>query len=212
MSTDRAELAADGRIAIVVHAAQTRVLVVGAGKVGERKALAFAAAGAHVRVVAPKAEATLRDAAAAGTLDLVLRGYAASDIEDADLVIAATDDRATNARVAADARAAHRLCNVADVPEEGSFSSIAQQTSGALLVAVGADGVPAAATRILGSVSERLDTRYANALAALRSLRGRLLATGSRADWERASAQLIGDDFIARVEDGSTARDAAGWE
>ena len=212
MSGDREPLAADGRIAIVVHAAQTRVLVVGAGKVGERKALAFAAAGAHVRVVAPKAEAALRDAAAAGTLDLMLRGYAASDIDDADLVIAATDDRATNARVAADARAAHRLCNVADVPEDGSFSSIAQHRSGALLVAIGADGVPAAATRILRSVSERLDTRYANALDALRSLRGRLLASGNRADWERASAQLIGDDFILRVEDGSTVRDAAGWE
>ncbi len=212
MTGDRAQLAADGRIAIVVHAAQTRVLVVGGGKVGERKALAFAAAGARVRVVAPKAAAALRDAAAAGTLDLMLRSYATSDIEDAELVIAATDDRDTNARVAADARAAHRLCNVADVAEEGSFSSIAQHTSGALLVAIGADGVPAAATRILRSVSEHLDARYANALTALRSLRGRLLARGSRADWERASAQLIGDDFIARVEDGSTVRDAAGWE
>ncbi len=212
MTGDRAQIGADGRIAIVVHAPQTRVLVVGGGKVGERKALAFAAAGARVRVVAPKAEAALRDAAAAGTLDLMLRGYAASDIDDADLVIAATDDRGTNARVAADARAAHRLCNVADVPEEGNFSSIAQQTSGALLVAIGADGVPAAATRILRSVSDRVDARYANALTALRALRGRLLARGSRADWERASEQLIGDDFIARVEDGSTVRDAAGWE
>ncbi len=212
MTGDRAPLPVDGRIAIVVHAAQTRVLVVGAGKVGERKALAFAAAGAHVRVVAPKAEAALRDAAAAGALDLVLRGYAASDLEDAELVIAATDDRGTNARVAADARAAHRLCNVADLPEEGSFSSIAQQTSGALLVAIGADGVPAAATRILRTVNERLDARYANAVTVLRSLRGRLLARGGRADWERASAQLIGEDFISRVEDGSIVRDAAGWE
>ena len=212
MSSDRPQSTADGRIAIVVHAKQIRVLVVGAGKVGERKALGFAGAGASVRVIAPRAEAGLRDAAAAGALDLTLRGYQPTDIADAELVIAATDDHATNADIAADARAAHRLCNVVDSPEEGNFSSIAQRVSGALLIAIGADGVPSAATRILTSVCERLDARYGNALTALGALRGRLLARGSRADWERASTQLIGDDFIARVEDGSTVRDAAGWE
>lgn len=201
----------DGRVAIVVHADRVRVLVVGAGKVAARKALAFAANGATVRVIAPRAEPALRDAAAAGTLDLTLRGYQSSDIEDAELVIAATDDRATNARVAGDARAAHRLCNVADAPDEGSFSSIAQQVNGALLIAVGANGVPAAATRILAALAKRFDARYDDALGALRSLRERLLARGGASDWEHASSQLIGEDFIERVEDGRVVREAAGW-
>ena len=211
MSAAASHPGVDGRVAIVVHAERVRVLVVGAGKVGERKALALASAGAAVRVIAPKAEPALRDAAASGTLDLILRGYQTADIADAELVIAATDDRSTNARVAADARAAHRLCNVADAPEEGSFSSIAQQSTGALLVAVGANGVPSAATRILAAIGERFDARYGHALGALRSLRERLLARGGAGDWERASAALIGEDFIARVEDGSVVRDAAGW-
>jgi len=202
---------ADGRVAVVIHADRVRVLVVGAGAVAARKALAFAANGASVRVVAPKAEPALRDAAASGTLDLTLRGYQGSDIADAELVIAATDDRATNARVAADARSAHRLCNVVDAPEEGSFSSIAQQSNGALLIAVGANGVPAAATRILAAISRRFDARYDDALGALRALRERLLARGGAGEWERASGQLIGDDFIERVEDGRVVREAAGW-
>jgi precorrin-2 dehydrogenase / sirohydrochlorin ferrochelatase len=201
----------DGRVAIVIHADRVRVLVIGAGKVAVRKALSLAASGASVRVIAPRAEPELRDAAAAGTLDLTLRGYQSTDIADAELVIAATDDRATNARVAADARAAHRLCNVADAPEEGSFSSIAQQANGALLIAVGANGVPTAATRILAALAKRFDARYDDALGALRSLRERLLARGGAGDWERASAQLIGDDFIERVEDGRVVREAAGW-
>jgi len=211
VSVSVATPAGDGRVAIVVHAERIRVLVVGAGRVAERKALAFAGNGAAVRVIAPKAEPGLRDAAAAGTLDLTLRGYQSADIADAELVIAATDDRATNARVAADARAAHRLCNVADAPDEGSFSSIAQQATGALLVAVGANGVPAAATRILAAIGRRFDARYDDALGALRALRERLLARGGAADWERASAQLIGEDFIDRVEDGRVVREAAGW-
>jgi len=202
---------ADGRVAIVVHAERVRVLVVGAGRVAERKALAFAVAGAAVRVIAPKAEPALRDAAAAGTLDLTMRGYQATDIADAELVIAATDDRATNARVATDARAAHRLCNVVDSPDEGSFSSIAQRAGSALLVAVGANGVPAAAARILAAIGSRFDARYDDALGALRSLRERLLARGGAGEWERASRELIGEDFIERVEDGRVVRDAAGW-
>ena len=207
-----ADRAIDGRVAIVVHAERVRVLVVGGGAVAERRALGFAVQGASVRVVAPRAEAALRDAAAAGTLDLTLRAYQSADIADAELVIAATNDRATNARVAADARAAHRLCNVADAPEEGSFSSIAQRANGALLVAVGANGVPAAATRILAAITTRFDARYDDALGALRALRERLLARGGASEWERASSALIGDDFIARIEDGRVVRDSAGWE
>ncbi|NUQ22278.1 MAG: hypothetical protein HOQ09_15125, partial [Gemmatimonadaceae bacterium] len=124
---------------------------------------------------------------------------------------AATNDRATNARVAADARNAHRLCNVVDAPEDGSFSSIAQRATGALLLAVGANGVPPAATRLLDVIGARFDARYGDAFDALRALRERLLARGSREEWERASEQLLGDDFTTRVEDGRLAREARGW-
>lgn len=201
----------DNRIAIIIHADRVRVLVVGAGPVAERKALAFADRGATVRVVAPRATLDLIAAAAGGRLDLTLRAYASSDIGDAELVIAATDDRAANARIAADARSSHRLCNVADAAEEGNFSSAAQSGNGALLVAISANGVPAAATRILAAVSSRFDARYDDALVALRALRERLLARGSRDEWERASSEMIGDDFVARVEDGRVLRDVARW-
>ncbi|MFL5563284.1 MAG: bifunctional precorrin-2 dehydrogenase/sirohydrochlorin ferrochelatase [Gemmatimonadaceae bacterium] len=201
----------DGRIAIVVHADRVRVLVVGAGPVAERKAMSFADRGAVVRVVAPRAAPGLIAAAAAGKLDLVLRGYQSADIADAELVIAATNDRATNARVAADARSAHRLCNVADAAEEGSFSSISQTANGALLVAVGANGVPSAASRILTAIGSRFDERYDDALVALRALRERLLTRGGREEWERATTELIGEDFIERVEDGRLLRAVVRW-
>lgn len=211
MTAGRGANQRDGRIAIVVHADRVRVLVVGAGAVAERKALAFAERGAAVRVVARTATPGLIAAAAAGTLDLTLRPYAQADIADAELVIVATDDRDTNARVAADARSGHRLCNAADAPDEGTFSSMAQSADGALLLAVGANGVPSAAARILAAISSRFDARYDDALVALRTLRQRLLARGDREEWERAARELIGDDFVARVEDGRVLRDVSRW-
>ena len=203
--------ASDSRIAIVLHGDRVRVLVVGGGAVAERKALSFAHRGATVRVVARRATDALRDAATHGDLDLTLRDYAPSDIADAELVVAATNERAVNARIAADARAAHRLCNVADRPEEGTFSSVAQRANGALLVAVGANGVPAAASLVLDAITARFDDRYGAALDALRQLRERLLADDDRTAWESASADLLGDDFCARVEDGRLVKEARTW-
>jgi cobalt-precorrin 5A hydrolase/precorrin-3B C17-methyltransferase len=203
--------ASDSRIAIVLHADRLRVLVVGGGAVAERKALAFANRGAMVRVVARRATDALRDAATHGDLDLTLRDYAPSDIADAELVVAATNERAVNARIAADARAAHRLCNVADRPDEGTFSSVAQRADGALLVAVGANGVPAAASLVLDAITARFDDRYGAALDALRDWRERLLADDDRTAWESASADLLGDDFCARVEDGRLVKEARAW-
>jgi cobalt-precorrin 5A hydrolase/precorrin-3B C17-methyltransferase len=203
--------ASDSRIAIVLHADRLRVLVVGGGAVAERKALAFANRGAMVRMVARRATDALRDAATHGDLDLTLRDYAPSDIADAELVVAATNERAVNARIAADARAAHRLCNVADRPDEGTFSSVAQRADGALLVAVGANGVPAAASLVLDAITARFDDRYGAALDALRDLRERLLADDDRTAWESASADLLGDDFCARVEDGRLVKEARAW-
>jgi precorrin-2 dehydrogenase/sirohydrochlorin ferrochelatase len=201
----------DTRVAIVVHADRVRVLVVGGGPVAERKALAFAEHGAAVRVVARRATDRLRDAAAHGDLNLTLRDYAAADIADAELVVAATNERAVNASIAADARASHRLCNVADHADEGTFSSVAQRTSGALLVAVGANGVPAAASRVLDAITSRFDARYGAALDALRELRERLLEKDERSAWESASADLLGADFCDRAEDGRLISEAREW-
>ena len=59
-----------------------------------------------------------------------------------------------------------------------------------------------------GSVGERFDARYGDALAALRGLRERLLSRGARDEWERVADELLGADFTRRVEDGSLAREA----
>ena len=201
----------DPRLAIVLHADRIRVLVVGGGTVAGRRALGFASRGAAVRVIAPRASEALRDAAAKGAIDLVLRAFQPDDVGDADLVVAATDDRAVNALVARTARESHRLCNVADVPDEGTFSAVAQRTAGALLVAVGAHGVPGAATRLLDEITQRFDGRYGEAFDELRALRARLLSAGDVDEWERASAELLGGDFAARAESGALAREARGW-
>src|SRR4051812_34999370 len=77
-----------------------RVVVVGGGKVGLRKARGLVDAGARVYVVSPQFNAVFEDLA----VSRITREYSAGDLTGAQLAFAATDDRAVNRQVGEDAR------------------------------------------------------------------------------------------------------------
>jgi len=202
-------------VPILLDGARIRALVVGGGAVADRKVGALLDAGARVHVVALAIgeAARAREAGSGGRLTFSVRAYRTGDLADATLVIAATSDRAVNARVAADARAAGRLVNVVDVPTEGDWVTVAAHRAGPLVVGVSAGGVPSAAVRIRDAVAARFDDRYGTALDALGTLRARLLAEGAtgRAAWVDAEQTLIGRDFCDAVERGETVSRAMAW-
>ncbi|HKG92962.1 MAG TPA: bifunctional precorrin-2 dehydrogenase/sirohydrochlorin ferrochelatase [Gemmatimonadaceae bacterium] len=198
--------------ALVLTGRAVRALVVGGGEVAARKVRALLPHAAHVRVVAPEPCATIAQLALSdpGRVSLLRRAYVAGDVDDAELVFAATDARDVNARVAADARSLRRLVNVADDPDAGSFVTPAQDGVDPLRFAVTA-GVPDVSRRILDQIVARFDARYARAAGDLSRLRRRLLHAGARGDWERAREELLGDDFCASVEDGRFDARLAAW-
>jgi hypothetical protein len=80
---------------------------------------------------------------------------------------------------------------------------------------VGAGGVPTAAARVRDAIGEwmdGMDARLADAVARLAALRARLLAAGDAVAWRRASVELTGADFVARVRAGTFAERLRGWE
>lgn len=187
-------------------------LVVGGGGVASRKVRALIAAGARVRVVATTIAAELHELAEREPrLTIQQRRFEDDDLHNATLVVAATDERATNARIARLAREHYRLVSVSDVPEEGSFTGMAVHRAGDVVIGVSAGGVPSAAARIRDAIAERFDERYATAIAAIRSARRRLLNAGSAAEWRRAMPVLIDDRFCSRVESGALAAEADAW-
>lgn len=187
---------------ILLDGAGIRALVVGGGAVAARKARGLLESGASVRVVAPEIAADLLSLSAQfSALTLIERAYQSSDIADATLVVAATDTRAVNAQVAADAHTAGRLVNVADVPTDGDWVTVAVHRVGQLIIGVSAGGVPSAAARIRDAIGQRFDTRYAEALASLARLRR------ERSDWAATERTVIGPDFCDRVERG----EAVAW-
>ena len=91
-----------------------RVLVVGGGTVAVRRVAALVAAAADVVVVAPHVTPALQDLAAKGAVAWHARRYAETDLAGAWYVVAATDDTAVNAQVAAHAEAARVFCARSD--------------------------------------------------------------------------------------------------
>jgi cobalt-precorrin 5A hydrolase/precorrin-3B C17-methyltransferase len=116
------------------------VVVIGGGVVGERKVNGLLAAEAAIRLISPTATPQLQALAAAGQIHWEARPYQTGDLAGAALAFAATNDRATNAAVAQEARQTHILCNVADRPEEGDFHVPAVLRHEDLTIAVGTGG------------------------------------------------------------------------
>jgi precorrin-2 dehydrogenase / sirohydrochlorin ferrochelatase len=198
--------------AVLIEGRTITALVVGGGRVALRKVRTLIGTGAIVRVVAPTIIGeleTLSEREPRLTLDR--HRFRHNDLRDATLVIAATDDRRTNARVAQIAREQHRLVSVADLPTEGNFVGMATHRSGDVVIGVSAGGVPGAAARIRNAIAERFDTRYDRAIEALRTLRRRLLDAGDAGKWRVAMSHLIDDTFCARVESGALAAEADTW-
>ncbi len=188
-----------------------RVLVVGGGAVATRKVKQFAAAHAQLRIVAPSLCEDLELLVQQYAIPVESRRYETEDIGDAQLVFAATNDRAVNQQVARDANANNRLVNVTDDAHGGVFSVMATHRRGPLVVAVHAGGVPTGALRIRDALGERFDARYGDALEELVSLRRKLLAAGKSAEWHKCVEHVINDDFCDTVEQGDLSQRLAPW-
>ncbi len=174
-------------------------LVVGAGRVGSRKAFSLLDAGADVIVVAPDATLEVRDAAERAQLSWIAREVRASDVMDANFVFTATGDPVVDGEVAVWAREQRRPVNSADDPENCDFYLAALVRRGPIVGAISSSGVSPALASYLARRTEQLWPEGLGELAErLGELRRRLQSrdVGTESlDW----TELIDDDLVASV-------------
>lgn len=170
-----------------------RVVVVGAGRVAARKLGMLSGTGAAVRVVAlallPEVR-TLVDAAGGEVLE---EAFAPAHLDGAFLVLAATDDRQTNERVALAARERGVLVNVADDPESSDFHVPAVLRRGSLTVAISSGGrCPGFSHALKGWLDDLIGEEVAVALEVVAAVRERLRAVTGAPPRRAAYEQLVG--------------------
>jgi uroporphyrin-III C-methyltransferase/precorrin-2 dehydrogenase/sirohydrochlorin ferrochelatase len=129
-----------------------RVVVVGGGQVAHRRVAGLLEARAVVTVVAPQVTPALEALVAPGSMTWVPRRYEPGDLDGAWYAVAATDDPAVNAAVAAEAEAARIFCARADDRAASSVWTPAVGRQGDLVVGVHGGGDPQRAVGVRDAV------------------------------------------------------------
>ena len=200
-----------------------RCVVVGGGKVAERKVVSLLRAKADVRVISPDLTPRLVMLAAKKKISVTPRAYRKGDLTTGRaqhvaplLVFAATDDLQTQQAVREDAEAVGALVNAADDRAHSSFLVPASFAQGDLQVAISTSGAsPALARRLCRQLQVTLGREYQVYLRFLRQARKQILksvptqdkrarvfrqlAGGLRLDWFRAGAPRRAGNEIGKL-------------
>lgn len=160
-----------------------RCLVVGGGRVAERKCLSLVKAGAKVTVVSPELTVRLKSYKEKGLIKYINRSYRSSDIKSAFIVIAATSSAETNERVFIDANAAsqdnlstEKLFNIADRPALSSFIVPSVVKRGLLTIAISTGGAsPAVAKTIRRELQGLYGPEFSRYLTQVKKAREKAL-------------------------------------
>jgi len=183
---------------IMLNGSAVLAVVVGGGHVGRRKCEPLLASGARVRVVDP----------AGGdwpsAVEVIAEPYEGRHLVGANLVFACTDDRSTNARIAADASAAGALVNVADDPQGCDFTVPAVHRSGGITIAVStAGGVPGAAAVLRDMLAGALPAEADEFALAAGELRDQIKVSVTDGDRRRRLlCRLTGPEGLAAFAHG----------
>ena len=143
------------------------VLVVGGGAVAERKVEALLHAGALPLVASPDLSEKLQAWHQAGRIRWQVGEFHEASLDEAWLVIAATDDHAVNRKVYEAATARRLLANVVDEAELCSFHSPAVVQRGLLQIAISSGG---GAPMLARHVRRQLETLLDDSLGTLAEL------------------------------------------
>ncbi|MDI6901095.1 MAG: bifunctional precorrin-2 dehydrogenase/sirohydrochlorin ferrochelatase [Anaerosomatales bacterium] len=180
-------------------------VIVGGGAVAERKVRTLVEYGARVRIIAPQVTPWIAGQAGAGTIEHEPRGYVRGDLEDAFLVICATDSAEVNVAVSDEAEARGCLVNVVDVPELCSFIVPSIVRRGQLQLAISTGGAaPAVAKRLRKHIDGHVGPEWETYVALLGELRALVMerVPGSEADRKPIFEAVADSDLLERIAAG----------
>lgn len=175
---------------VILNIQDRKCLVVGGGLVALRKAQMLLEHGAKVLSVSPAFCQEMNTLAKDNVIRIIQREYDVADLDEAFLVIAATDNARVNNKVAVEAKKKGILVNVVDRPDISDFIVPSFFTRGDIIVAVSTSGKsPALARKIRSEIETELKAEYAQLAVIASDVRSELKKNGvtaSAADWREA--------------------------
>ncbi len=178
-------------------------LVVGGGKVAQRKVETLLAYGSLVNMVAKRLTSRLEELVEKGEVHYIGKDFDEKQLDGVALVFAATDDKRLNHKVSEAARMRGMLVNAVDQPEDCNFIVPAIVRRGDLVIAVSTTGKSPALAKML---RERLELQfgyeYEIFLVLIGKLRKKILSMGySQEKNSRIFNEIVRSDIIKALEE-----------
>ncbi len=174
-------------------------VVIGGGTVALRKLRTLLKTGASIAVVAMDVRPEIVALAESGVLVVRVGCYESTDLDNAFLVIAATDNAMVNKRVAVDAGERGILVAVADSPAEGDCTFPALLRRNDLEIAVSTGGrCPAFAADVRDCIAGVIGHEYGDILEQLAGEREKLLTNGSPSTYNTHVLRSLARRLLAK--------------
>ncbi len=158
---------------------ERRTVVIGGGKVAERKVFSLVEAGASVTVISPKVTKGIAALEHVNGFKRINRSYKRGDLAGSALVISASSSKRVNASVSAEAGALGVPVNVVDDPANCTFIVPSVVDRDPLLVAISTSGLsPIVARKLRETLEMAIGPEYAIFVQLVGAIRNKLLKDG----------------------------------
>lgn len=159
---------------IMVNLENKVVVVIGGGQVAYRKILGLINTDALITVISPVIHIKINELVATNQITWKRKLFEPKDLDDALLIIAATNHKVVNEHVALSAKD-HQLVNVVHNQEMCDFHVPAKLTRGDLTITVATGGTsPTLAKKIRDEIGMIYDSSYEDYLNFLKTARERI--------------------------------------
>jgi precorrin-2 dehydrogenase / sirohydrochlorin ferrochelatase len=174
-----------------------KVVIVGGGKVAERKVRGLIGTGAVIVVVSPEATDEIHRLSRDGKIVWKQKFFSASDLSDAFMIFAATNDPEINQSISI-STGSHQLVTIADDPDKSNFHVPAHFRRGQLSIAVSTGGAsPTLASEIRHQLEQQFDDSYESYLEFLSSKRKWILKEVVDASLKRKLLKtIVSSEFL----------------
>jgi len=192
---------------ILVNLRGQKAVVVGGGKVAERKIQTLLQYAAVVHVVSRDLTGTLQQYVEEGRITYIGDAFQETQLDGAFMVIAATDDPELNRRVSLAAKRQNLLINAVDQPEDCNFIVPSILQRGDLIIAVSTSGKsPALARKIRQELEATFGDEYQSLLVMMGRLRKDVLSLSLSSEENKALFLKLADSGLL------TALEKKDWE
>ncbi|MFP7299610.1 NAD(P)-binding protein [Neobacillus niacini] len=182
---------------IIVRLDGKKAVVIGGGRVAERKVTRLLGTGALITVISPIATDELKRLASIGLIRWRVKSFSKEDLEGAFLIFAATNDNVVNQTIK-EAASEQQLVNMADDPDGSDFHVPSHFQRGRLSISVSTGGAsPTLAGKIKEQLESQFDEQFEDYVEFLFSARQRILQEVKEPSRKREIlSAIVSEEFL----------------